>query len=115
MVSVGDNITLQKVLSRDKKQAAAGDSLDKKDIPASGAATVSLDGGTPKAKQVDQSTILKIAAANKEAAGFTLEDKDAADKILQQTISLMRENPNTAKLSQSNISSQIVLDILYTK
>lgn len=115
MVNAADNITLRNVPSREKKQAAAATPHGRNDIPASRTAAAALDGSELKARQVDQSTILKIAAANKEAACFTLENKDAADKVLQQTITLMRQKPDEAKLSQSNISSQIVLDILQPK
>ncbi len=58
---------------------------------------------------------LSIASANMEAARVTLEDQETADRVLQFTSDLIRQNPEQAELAQANIPSQIVLSLFQTR
>ncbi len=116
--SIKDNIPASNVKSRDNRQKPAGPSVGKRVSREAAPAAQSALGSELKSPQDSTeltTSSLSIVSENIEAAAVNIEDKEKADKVLQSTIEMMQQNPETAELAQANIRPRVALALLQNK
>ena len=105
--TINDKIAVPGMKLRDKGQTPISKAADKKKTPETSAnATSAGDSAELNASG------LSVPPGNIEATTASLPDKETADRVLEGTAGMIRNEPEKAEAAQANISAEAVLKLL---
>ncbi len=103
---INDKVAASNVKVRDKKQTPVGKSADRKNAPDAGI------NATPAGDSAELTASGLIVSPKNVEPVATIPDKETADKVIDVTVDMMRQDPETAEAAQANISAKAALNLL---